>query len=246
MTSERSRSSVRFVGVLGALLLSAAPAGADVIVTTPSGATVADGPVNARVTFTFTTDHVTVFLENLQADPTSVGQNLSSLLFTIDSGQTSGTLVSGNGVARSVASNKTYSDGGTVAAGWVFSTPGGAFFLNVLEGPGHAGPAHLIIGAPAGDDKYDSANGSIKGNGPHNPFLALNATFEFDVPGVTAESGISGLTFGFGTTPGANTITPPPNVGTFVPEPATLAMLALGSTALAAGRLRRGRVSRAA
>ena len=89
--------------------------------------------------------------------------------------------------------------GETVAAGWVFSSSGKNFSLDVLSGTGHAGPAHTIIGAPAVDNKYDGAGGSIAGNGPHNPFLALSAVFQLGVdelPNVTAS------TFQFGTADG--------------------------------------------
>jgi hypothetical protein len=42
-----------------------------------------------------------------------------------------------------------------------------------------ATPAHTIIG-PAGSGGYTNADGSIAGNGPHNPSLDRTATFTLD------------------------------------------------------------------
>lgn len=192
---------------------------------TPAGSEVNDESVWARATFTTAADQVTIVLENLQADPKTVAQCLSGLRFTFSTGQSSGSLSSGSGVERTIASDGTYSVGGTAAAGWSLSVTGTEFFLTLLGTT--TAPAHTIIGPPNALDLYENANKSITGD-PHNPFLGLSATFVLSVPGVTAESGISSVTFCFNTSPGSEiTGTPIP-----VPEPAALSLLALGGACL--------------
>src|SRR5690348_6494754 len=72
------------------------------VFSTPGGSTVTDGAVNASVSFTTSTNQVQITLQNLQADPKSVGQNLSALLFTLDTGQHAGSIISSLGVERAV------------------------------------------------------------------------------------------------------------------------------------------------
>ena len=209
-------------------IASSAPA-ALIIHETPAGADINGLPVSASATLTTSAGHITLVLENLQADPKGVAQNLSGFFFTISTGQTAGTLSSSSSVPRTVASDGTYTDDVAVAAGWLLSTSGDELQLNVLGTP--IGPAHTLIGPPHASGEYKTAKGSIAGNGPHNPFLAESATFELDVPGVTANSRIPHVTFAFNTTPG-DTIT--------TPEPTTMGLLALGG--LAALKRRRKRL----
>jgi hypothetical protein len=106
---------------------------------------------------------------------------------------------------RSVADNGTYTDGSTMAAGWVL-TAGSSWALDVLAGTGHAGPAHTLIGAPDGSNVYGFANNSITGNGPHNPFLAGPLTFTLSISGLTADSSIKMNYFQFGTQDGSGQV----------------------------------------
>lgn len=193
---------------------------------TPVGATTGGLPVNAKVTFTTSANTVDVLLENLQANPVSVTQCLSGLLFELDGGQTGGTLVSSSGIDRFVANDGTFTDGAVSASGWGFTNLPPAN-LNVLGTP--TAPTHVIIGPPGAGNLYTAANGSIRGNNAHNPFFAQSATFSLNVPGVTANTGITSVTFQFNTAPG-NTVT--------VPEPAALGLGGLG-LALATARRRR-------
>jgi hypothetical protein len=94
--------------------------------------------------------------------------------------------------------------------------------LNVLAAGG-AGPAHLIIGPPGPGNTYSNANGSIAGNGPHNPFLNQSASFTISGSNISADTVITGAVFSFGTT-GNVTITGMPGV----PEPSSLVMGAIG------------------
>ncbi|MBX9788193.1 MAG: PEP-CTERM sorting domain-containing protein [Pirellulales bacterium] len=216
---------MRYVMVLAVTVVGAGSLKASIITyVTPDNSTAGGQPVSAEAKFTTGADSITVVLTNLQANPTSVVQNLSDLIFTVSTGQKSGSISSSSALERSVAKNNTYSDGAVVDTGWSLTTQGSSLYLNVLGTK--IGPAHLIIGPPGGAT-YAKANGSIAGNGPHNPFLAESATFVLNVPGVTAASTITAATFSFGTTEGANEVP-----GEVVPEPATLALAASGLAAV--------------
>lgn len=188
-------------------------AGAALIVyETPAGALQGSLPVSARATFTTSANQVHIVLENLQADPKSVVQCLSGLEFTLDSGQTSGSLQSSLGQELSIAGTlpTDVSLSGMSSTGWSLATVGSSLKLNLLGTP--TAPDHTIIGPPAGSGAYANANNSITG-GTHSPFLSLSATFTLDVPGVTSTSRINSAIFQFNTSPGSET--------TGVPEPAS-------------------------
>jgi len=198
-----------------------------------AGTTVGGLPVSATVTFTTSTDDIKISLTNLQNNPTSVIQNLSDLAFTLDTGQTIGTLLSSSALLRSVAGNGTFTDGGTASTGWELETSGSGLRLHVLGTP--IGPAHTLIGGPDGSNLYSNANGSIAGNTPHNPFITGTATFDLQVLGVTTLSLVNSATFSFGTTEGANV----PGIHSRVPEPSTLLLLVSGLSIVGAMGWRR-------
>jgi hypothetical protein len=104
------------------------------------------------------------------------------------------------------------------AVGWIYSGAATSGSLDVLAAGG-AGPAHLIIGPPGTGGTYSNANGSIAGNGPHNPFLNQTATFTLTAPNISASSTITSATFSFGTTSGVNVIGQ-----SVVPEPSSLVL----------------------
>jgi hypothetical protein len=58
-----------------------------------------------------------------------------------------------------------------------------------------AAPSDLIIGP----GPYDNANGSIDGNGPHNPFINQSATFTATDPSITDATTITDVVRSFGT-----------------------------------------------
>jgi hypothetical protein len=211
--------------------------GSSITFCTPPGATVEPDtrPVSACADFTTSADQLEITLTNLLADPINVIQALSDLFFTLDDDTLgSGTLSASAAQEITIAADGTFVTGATVATGWVLSGTGGSYLLDVLAGPGHAGPAHLIIGPPnGGSGNYDAANGSIAGNGPHNPFLNQVATFTIDLSGISADTVVTSATFSFGTTAGVNVPGGPPLPS---PEPGTLLLLAAGLFALVGGQ----------
>jgi hypothetical protein len=193
-------------------------------------------PVSETATFTTSTDQIVVIVNNPLVNPTDVSENLSDLFFTISSGQNSGTInqALSSGTSRTVAADGTFTDAGTVSpTHWALQTSGSHLLLNDLTG---GQPKQTIIGSPNGSDIYSNANGSIAGNGPHNPFLFGPVTFTLSVPGVTDASTITAATFSFGTVAGENVA----GVAGVVPEPASATLIAIGWTSvLALAALRR-------
>lgn len=217
--------------IAAGLLLASAGEASVITFTIPSGTTVGGQPVAATATITTSLNDVLIQLTNLQANPTSVIQNLSDFELVLSTGQTAATLSSSSALARTIASGGTFTDGGIVSTGWAADV--GDIGVHVL---GTAiGPAHTLIGGPNGSSVYSNANGSIAGNGPHNPFLTGTTTFDLAVLGVTGESFVRSVTFSFGTTPGVNV------PGTRIPEPSTLLLLGAGLVLLRTFRLRSGR-----
>jgi hypothetical protein len=194
------------LAVMGCATLLAASAGAASFTfeTAPGAVNNSDGKhVDASAVFMTSGSTLTITLTDLLADPTAVSQLLSDLKFDVSIGNvSSASLSSSSGMERSVAANGTFTDGATVAAGWLLSNPSGkTLWLNDLAG-GAAGPAHLIIGPSGPGDVYDNANGSIADNKPHNPFLANSATFMLNIPGMSTDTIIDNVFFSFGTTTG--------------------------------------------
>jgi hypothetical protein len=203
------------------------------IFSTPAGATAGGQPVNATAIIS-TSDSGAAFVTiiNNQANPTSIIQAVSDLFFDLNGPVGSGSLNTSQGVERNIAANGTFTDGNTVDTGWDVSHSGSTFHLNVLGTP--IGPAHLIIGGPdINSNVYSNANGSIAGNGPHNPFLAGPAFFMIEDFGIFGATQVSNVIFSFGTEAGTNV----PGVGNNVPDSgATVALLGLALMGLAAAR----------
>jgi len=238
-SSRAARVVGSFAGVMALAIASLAGA-TTITYSTPTGSTQGGLPVSATATFTTGTNSLEITLTNLETNPTGVIQNLSDLAFVLSTGQTSGTLTSSSGLERTVAANGTFTDGSTVATGWQLETSGAGLRLHVLGTP--TAPSHTIIGGPDGSNVYSNGNGSIVGNGPHNPFLAGTVTFDLTILGVTADSFVTSATFSFGTTEGNNV---PGEVCTDciprVPEPdsATLFVISGVLVAILATQVRR-------
>jgi hypothetical protein len=191
---------------------------------TPSGSSIGAGPVNAEAVFMTSANTLTITLTDLLANPTDVGQLLSNLSFTLGNGGsvTGSSVSSSSGQEITVNSGGSFSLGSTVATGWAYSTSGSTMgTLDVLGTP--TAPAHLIIGPPGAGNTYSAANGSIAGNGPHNPFLNESATFTITGSGITSDTTVTSATFSFGTTGGVTV-----NGVQSVPEPSALVMSLVG------------------
>jgi hypothetical protein len=238
MVGNRLSRSIRTVAVVAglALFLGAQPSQAAVSVfMTPTGATTSGGAVNATAVFTSSAGQLSITLTNLQANPLSVAQTISDIdQVTLSNGNFTG--ATSNSLTATV-NLITINSGGSVTpngpgpAGWVFSTQSSTVAtLDVLNGPGHAGPANEIIGP----GPYTNANGSIAGNGPHNPFIDQTATFTISGAGISANTVVTSMRFSFGTGPEFVDGVP----GTVVPEPSTmaLALSGLGAIGLAVRR----------
>ena len=191
-------------GLIGLMMGASVPAAHASTVTfvTPVGASTSGGPVNASATFITDTGTLSVTLTDLQANPTDVAQTLSDLVFTLSTGQTTGTLTSSSGQQITVNSGGTFTLGPTTATGWgLNNNVSGGLQLDAL---GFVGPAGLIIGPSGPGNLYSNANGSIAANGPHNPFLDQTATFLISVAGLTAADTVTSAAFSFGTTAGVD------------------------------------------
>jgi len=233
MSNLRQRALSIAVFALVALTSAVAARADQVVITTAPGATTSGGPVSARATLTVSpAGTLTVVVQNLQPNITDVAQAISDFSFTT-TGTTGGTLSSSSGQQITVNNGGTFTLGSTTATGWGLDpVAGGNFHITAL---GNIGPAGLIIGPPGAGNLYSNANGSIAGNGPHNPFINQSATFTFSIAGLTSVSQISNFTFSFGTVPG---ITVP---GTPTPEPASMILLGTGLVGAAGGIRRRRR-----
>ena len=189
-------------------------------------------PVSAKATFSLSAGSMVVTVVNLQADTVSVGQDISSIFFTLSSGGAilslapSG-LVSSSGTEVAIGSGGVVTSSAAAAAThWAAGAAGGQSFLNDLSGGGS--PIHTIIGPAQSSGNYTTVNASIAGNFPHNPFMQKQAVFVVNAPGLLPSGTISAVSVGFGTTPG--------NTLHLVPEPGTLFLFGLGGLVM---RLRR-------
>ena len=202
-------------------------------------------PVWAKVTFDVSADSMVVTLINLQPNITSVGQNISSLWFTVNSGSSilslssasvtlSGNLVSidqsGEATPAGTLDNVPLGTTGTTIEHWSAGQGSTQFYFNDLNGGSQGGTVdQTIIGPPNSSGIYSSVNSSIYGgNGnsaTHNPFIQNQATFTVNAPGLLAGANVSNVQIGFGTTTGNNLRT--------VPEPGSLALFAIGALAFA-------------
>ena len=166
--------------------------------------------------FTLGAGTATVTLTNTTTTTHDAGELFTGLDFSL--GGLTPTLSTKTGIERTVAGNGSFSDTGSAQnITWsLVSLGSGSYQLNF-----NPDATDAILGPPT-SGSYATANNSIDGNGGHNPFVALSATFVLNVPGLTSNTSLSVTKFRFGTTldPATGTIT--------VPEPSAVMLLAVG------------------
>jgi hypothetical protein len=181
--------------------------------------TSADGhAISGNADFTLGAGTLTIKLTNTTATTFDAGELFTGLDFSL--GGLTPSLASKTGIERTVADSGSFTDTGSPQdLSWsLISLGSGSYQLNFTPNAEDG-----IIGPPSGGS-YSGANGSIKGNAGHDPFVAETATFVLNVPGATLNTPFDITTFRFGTTLEPATVT----TTTTVPEPSTCVLLILG------------------
>jgi len=166
------------------------------------------------------------------SNPTSVGQLSSNLAFSLSSSLSASASMASSAQERTVKSNGSYTEGGTVSTGWALQAFGSSGLILCVICPNNGTPApttnpppsHLIIGV----GPYTNANSSITGNPPHNPFLDETATFTIHDSSITSTMVVSNVVFGFGTQFGSNVNGELSASASAVPESRTMLMIGSG------------------
>jgi hypothetical protein len=240
---------MRSVYVLGVFLFATAAVQASSFSFTASSST-ACGVGNlcsGSALFTVIDAHdFAVTLNNTLSSITDAGQLVTDLEFSLTASSvaqssSSGTFVNINGIGVPTV-------GSTGATGWGFGSNNGAaddWLLCVICGHGvtdtSPGPSQGIIDHQA---SYASANNSIDGNGPHNPFLETGTTFTFTTSATLPTTGdvnpFSNVFISFGTAFGQEVATGCDSIITDeTPEPIGLMLAGGGLIGLSVLKRRR-------
>jgi len=183
--------------------------------------------VDAEADFVFSNNLLTLTLTNLLANPTSVAQAITDFEFTI--GTTTGTLSSQSAAQTvTVATDGSFVQDGPASPGWMATVSSGNYLLNAIGVPN----ALAILGPPGGST-YTNANGSIAGNGPHNPFVYTTATFVYNIAGVSSTTVPTNIVFSFNTTTGDDFVCNDRGGCPDTPEPGSVVLLGTGLAGLA-------------
>ena len=197
MLSRRSGRSHRWpttVAAAALVLIAAAmitPVAQAQTFNTPSGSSVGDGPVDATATFTTRLNTITITIRDLEVNPTSVGQTINGVDFSLSNSKTAGSITSQDATLRTVTGTGAgkYSDAGspTTSVGasntwnYVTDTSQGKNLGVMVTSLGNHAAVPTVIGDPNASNAYSNGNGSITGN--HNPFLAGTVTIVLSVIG---------------------------------------------------------------
>jgi hypothetical protein len=230
-------TSTRFASLFFCLLVASPfTYGATITLSTPAGSSVASGAVSASATFVTDAGSLVVTLNDLLASPTSVGQLVSDVDFSLSNA------LAGTTVFTSSAEQIIIDAGGNItlfprtSTGWGFGTFGTGLTICVICPVGSVlstAPTAATSQEIIGPGPYANAGSSIAANGSNNPFLNQSATFTLTNSSITANTTVSNVAFSFGTTPGVNV---PGNggagggggVGAVIPEPTSAWLLGSG------------------
>ena len=185
-------------------------------------------PINAQAAFTFGAGTLQIVLSNLVIDQHDIGQDLSGISFTLGgiSGDTIGLVSSFSGTDRSSITPgmpSGWADSSDSTNHWFLTNSAGNFDLTAPANP--AGD-YTIVGGPNGNDMYTHADTSVD----DHMLLAVTATWNFNVPGVTAATAdeIYHVTFFFGTAPNQAHLPGELTDISDVPEPLSFALVGGG------------------
>ena len=204
---------------------------------TPAGATDSNGPVDATGSIIVGNGTVSVQLSDLLENPTSSGQTLSGIEFTISGATGTASLASSSGNTSTINNDGTYTPGAYTSPLGHWGANDGVN-LSTINIVGHM-PYDLIIGPDSAGGFNNAGTYSSANNGLNNfnPYVLGSGMFTVNVPGVTSSSTISSVVFEFGTNPDfVDGI-----LVTAVPEPVNygVSACALALLPLGAGLLRR-------
>ena len=198
------RGPLSLLGMIAAALAVSSSVHAQTFSTASTSTDAAGDPVKAEATFHVTTNNVHVDLWNLIVNQNDVGQNISDLFFTVSSAQSTGNLTGSSGASGTVASDGTFTSGGILTpTRWQLQAYDATFGFH-LNDLGFGQPKQTILGSPNPITGKYSANSSIAGNDPHNPFLVGDVSFDVAISGLSAGDFVNSATFSFGTTAGDN------------------------------------------
>lgn len=196
--------SLRTVAVLFATM--AMPCfSAGITFNTQAGQTQNGFPVSASATLNlFNSNTLILTLDNLETNPTSDNQALSSFTFSVagDLGITSITSIAQTVTIDGDAAGDYSLSSGPVSSGWTANySNGSTTSISLCDGSGSGcnGAKNALVGAPNANNAYASANSSLTSS-VNNPFLFETVTFTItgtNMPSTAALSGISNVNFGF-------------------------------------------------
>jgi hypothetical protein len=193
-------------------------------------------PFSAEADFTMGSNFIQLTVTNLIVNPKDITQNIDGISFALPETFASNvaSVSSFTGTDRTAIKLNTaggWTDSSDTTNNWALTNTGSIFNLTATN---NLGTKFSIVGGPStSNNEYTQANDTIKGINFHDDFLAVTATWTFNVPGVTAvdETALSNVNFSFGTTSSVQILGwDPPND---TPEPFSLALVGSGLIFLA-------------